>query len=399
MSISAGGWLAGGMLFDGAATHAALAPARAFLLPGQTTQGHHQIELACESCHRSPFGGREALQEACVRCHGAALKEANDTHPLAKFTDPRNADRLEKLDATLCVTCHVEHRPRMTGAMGVSLPRDFCFHCHAEIAKDRPSHAGMGFATCAAAGCHKFHDNRALYEDFLAKHLDDPPLRLSQNLPSRKVREEKPPPVADAKADPTVMRDWLETAHAKAGVNCSDCHKEDDPKASCAQCHAPEDKGFRAGKHGMRLAAGLSPMKPAMARRAMHQDAASRELGCTSCHAAHRFDTARAATESCVGCHRGAHIEAFERSAHRANGVTCANCHLPRVEWRDEDSGEKRILVQHNQNETLEPAEKMIRPVCLHCHGLGFSIDALAGASVRSLDMVRQRLTRERKVQ
>jgi hypothetical protein len=73
---------------------------------------------------------------------------------------------------------------------------------------------------------------------------------------------------------------------------------------------------------------------------------------------------------------------------------------MPRVEWRDEDSGEKRILVQHNQNETLEPAEKMIRPVCLHCHGLGFSIDALAGRRVASLDMVRQRLlNRERKTQ
>ena len=84
-------------------------------------------------------------------------------------------------------------------------------------------------------------------------------------------------------------------------------------------------------------------------------------------------------------------------SAHRAAGLTCASCHLPRVEWRDEDTGEKRVLVQHNQNETLEPSEKMIRPVCLHCHGLGYSIDALAGRKVSSLDMVKKRfLDRER---
>lgn len=36
------------------------------------------------------------------------------------------------------------------------------------------------------------------------------------------------------------------------------------------------------------------------------------------------------------------------------------------------------MLVQHNQNDTLRPNEKMIRPVCVSCHGLAFSIDALA---------------------
>jgi hypothetical protein len=130
-----------------------LAKARAFLLPGRTTSGHYQIELACESCHTSSFTDKDEMQQACTGCHGAELKEANDTHPLSKFTDPRNADRLEKLDATLCVTCHVEHRPRITHAMGVTLPKDLCFHCHAEIAADRPSHAGMASrpATAPAA--------------------------------------------------------------------------------------------------------------------------------------------------------------------------------------------------------------------------------------------------------
>jgi len=395
------GYLGTGLFYPASAGSALLAPGRAFLLPGRTTHGHHQIELACESCHSSPFGGKQAMQKACEGCHAAELKEANDTHPLRKFTDPRNADRLEKLDATLCVTCHVEHRPGITTAMGLSLPRDLCFHCHAEIAEDRPSHAGMGFETCNSAGCHKFHDNRALYEDFLAKHLDDPPLLVSRILPARKLPEQKPVPVPDAKANPAVVRDWLETAHAKAGVNCSGCHgtpwQERPTQAACKECHAPEVKGFLAGKHGMRIAAGLPPMTPALARREMRSEAGHRALGCTSCHAAHRFDTQKAAAKACVGCHRGPHIEDYAKSAHAANGVTCASCHLPRVEWHDEDLGVKRILVQHNQSETLEPSEKMIRPVCLHCHGLGFSIDALAGRKVASLDMVRKRLlTRER---
>jgi hypothetical protein len=398
LSVAAGGYLGTGLLAKAAARHSALEPARSLLLPGRTTHGHHQIELACETCHSRAFGGREALQQACESCHAAELKAANDTHPRSKFTDPRNADRLEKLDATLCVTCHVEHRPAVTSAMGLTLPKDVCFHCHADIAKDRPSHEGMAFDTCNSAGCHKYHDNRALYEDFLLRHLNDPPLRGSRALPSRASHAKKPLSEPDAKSAASIARDWLETAHAQAGVNCSGCHGEPwvqkPAQEACRECHAPEVKGFLAGKHGMRIAAGLSPMTPAKARRAMRPEAGHRELGCTSCHAAHRFDTAGAATESCVGCHRGDHVAAYQRSKHPAAGVTCATCHLPRIELRDEDAGVKRILVQHNQNETLEPPEKMVRPVCMHCHGLGFSIDSLAGKPVRSLDMVRERKNR-----
>lgn len=445
--MAIGSYLAAGLLSKRAASDPWLAPARNMLLPGKTTHGHHQIELSCESCHAKPFGGKEALQDSCLRCHGAELKAANDTHPLSKFTDPRNADRLEKLDATLCVTCHVEHRPAITLAMGVTLAGDFCFHCHAEIAKDRPSHAGLTFDSCNSAGCHKFHDNRALYEDFLARHLNEPALSANPRLPARALLETlvqlpgypadkyAPKALAEAAADAPatakpaagVVRDWFETAHAKAGVNCSACHLPEGERAdwverpaaeSCKQCHAAEEKGFLAGKHGMRIAEGLSPMRPTQARLPMRADAHGKALGCTSCHGAHRFDTRKAAVEACLGCHRDRHSLAYRESAHHAlwqkeladdipagGGVSCASCHLPRVEHRIEDLGLKRTLVQHNQNETLQPNEKMIRPVCMACHGLGFSIDALADATlvdanftgksrahVNTVDMVAARL-------
>jgi hypothetical protein len=61
--------------------------------------------------------------------------------------------------------------------------------------------------------------------------------------------------------------------------------------------------------------------------------------------------------------------------------------------------------VQHNQNDNLRPNEKMLRPVCLNCHGLGFATDALAdaklvagnfagrpGVHIKSLDMVEKRV-------
>ena len=76
---------------------------------------------------------------------------------------------------------------------------------------------------------------------------------------------------------------------------------------------------------------------------------------------------------------------------------------MPRIDHRSPEG--KRTLVQHNQNDNLRPNEKMLRSVCLNCHGLGFSIDALADPAlvarnfqgqpsrhIRSLDMVAERL-------
>jgi hypothetical protein len=50
---------------------------------------------------------------------------------------------------------------------------------------------------------------------------------------------------------------------------------------------------------------------------------------------------------------------------------------MPRIDY-DTPDYVTRVLVQHNQSANLQPADKMLRSACLHCHGLGFSIDALA---------------------
>jgi hypothetical protein len=448
LTLAAAAYLGAAVFARNAPNSPWLAAGRAFLLPGQTTHGHYQIELACESCHTRPFGGAEAMQEACVGCHGAELKAADDKHPLTKFLDPRNAELTMQIDATRCVTCHEEHRPEITGAMAVSVPQDFCAHCHREIAEERPSHAGMGFETCASAGCHNFHDNRALYEDFLLRHADEEPTNASGKLSERdwgrmvSMLPDYPSSrypvkpldraVIDAPqgqlAQAHVMDDWLASSHARAGVNCSGCHQpvvDGEPvswiqkptEESCRTCHAQEVSTFLAGKHGMRIAAGMSPMTPDDARLPMNPDSAHQQLGCNSCHAAHRYDTQYAAVEACLGCHRDEHSLAYRQSPHyrlwqqeRAgsaepdSGVTCATCHMPRVEHRNDMFDLRWMTVQHNQNDTLRPNEKMLRPVCMECHGLGFAIDALAdgelirrnfdrapSAHIRSIDMAVER--------
>ncbi len=425
LSVLVAAYLTYGLLEKASATQPLMAEGRLMLLPGHTTHAHHQIELACESCHTEAFGGGELIQEACVSCHAEELELGDDSHPASKFDDPSNVERLEVLDAQQCITCHVEHKPDITNPMGVTLPQDFCAHCHSGEDEMPPDHKDFGFGGCTEAGCHNYHDNRALYEDFLVKHSTKPWLLDEPQLPKRAFAEaamemmmpypmdqypleplsaEQHDAPSSMSVDPKVHADWLASSHAKNGVNCSACHVNQDPETAgemvgqwiekpdhtgCQSCHDKEIKGFLAGKHGSPIAQGLAPMTPAKARLPMKSDVHDTALTCSTCHDSHKPDTRKAAVESCMSCHNDEHTLAYKASPHfklwqdeiagkapAGSGVSCASCHMPRVDVETEEGS--RMMVQHNQNDTLRPNEKMIRPVCMSCHGLGFSIDALA---------------------
>lgn len=399
---------------------------KTLFMPGPLSSGHHQLADSCESCHIDAFGGTEILQSSCESCHGDERVKPFDSHPAAKFADPRNADRLEAIDARTCVTCHVEHQPEHTLVNGLTQPGDFCMHCHEDIGTERPSHEELDYMTCASSGCHNYHDNRALYTDFLIKHADGHFLNDDTTVPKREFstmfgdllaypRDQYPiEPLdvskadvpADVSVESTLLDEWANSSHAASGVNCTACHRvelsadvgetwHDAPgAAACVDCHDLEVETFGKGKHGMRLAAGLSPLQPAMARMPMHDDADHEELGCASCHVSHEFDTVAASVDACLGCHADEHTMAYEGSPHHqlwlaelagvgepGSGVSCATCHMPRVRM-DADDWNKRIVVDHNQNASLAPNSKMIRPVCMECHGLGFAIDVLSDRSL-----------------
>lgn len=380
----------------------------AVYLPGETTHGHYQIELRCGACHTPLMGVRE---DACIQCHGDDLKASRDTHPASKFNDPVNAERLKILDAKSCLTCHKEHVPEQTHPMGLTIPEDYCFRCHETIGDDRPSHKGMAYNTCATAGCHNYHDNLALYEKFLSKHVDEQDVLDDPHVPPRKVFKPNPSKLlnkADHDAPQTVnvddqlLQSWADSAHAKAGVNCTKCHTaETDSEEktwsntttleSCQSCHKNEANGWLAGKHGMRLAQGMSPMTPGKAILPMKHSSFHNELNCQSCHSAHDYNTQTAAVDACVKCHDDQHSNAYLDSSHYelwkqelagnakpGSGVSCATCHMPRVESEYGDS----IHVEHNQNWNLEPNEKMARSVCMNCHGLQFTLDSLADSKL-----------------
>ncbi|WP_425093403.1 ammonia-forming cytochrome c nitrite reductase subunit c552 [Tropicimonas sp. S265A] len=434
---------------------------RTAFMPGETTGVHHQIEMSCETCHTSkPFAKqskiRKDINKTCTSCHKDELDEADDSHPIKKFKNPRMAAYWERIDARFCTSCHTEHQPEVTLAGLVTLPGDFCVACHSEGEQDvrvnRPSHAGLGYETCSSAGCHNFHDNRAIYEDYLVKHANQPWLSESPVHGPAALAGERPRPVADEIAayiaqldapephqNAQVAEHWAASAHASGEVGCASCHApkaeteaeiaanwvEAPTEAVCASCHKAEAKTFALGRHGMRrhpelakprtakkqlknlgikkpddaLVATLDAyitdvvppplMSTAEARVALHPEAKGRELTCMSCHAPHEQDLKFAAVEACTSCHADDHTNAYKDSPHHdlwqaelagdapiGSGVTCATCHMPQTV-----KGET-VTTNHNQNDTLRPNEKMIRPVCMECHSLEFSIDALADADL-----------------
>lgn len=383
-----------------------LTQTKGMLLPGETSHGHYQIELACSACHTPNMGVK---QDACLNCHEQELEIARDTHPATKFSDPTNAERLELLDATKCITCHREHVPNRTHPMGLSLPTDYCYHCHKDVAEDRPSHAGMAFNSCATAGCHNYHDNRALYENFLSKHAEEPANLDSMLLPELSsvapsngevlsVSDQDAPPEHQLEEGHQHLTDWADTVHALKGVNCTDCHVAEGetrwndvvPPQNCKKCHESQVEQYFAGRHGMRYSVELAAMTPGEARLPMKKDRHHESLNCSSCHGGHRFDTKHAAVDACVSCHNDWHSNAFAESEHfqiwkqelsgeaeKGSGVSCASCHMPR--YKNENG---KVVVQHNQNNNLRPNEKMIRSVCMNCHGVEFSISSLANADV-----------------
>lgn len=395
------------------------------LLIGDSTYGHFQIEMECSACHTEGFGGQEVLQDACINCHSEELQLAQDSHPKKKFTDPRNVDRLAIVDARYCTSCHTEHKKEQAHEMGLTLPKDYCFHCHEEVFEERESHEGLSFDSCASSGCHNYHDNRALYESFLVKNSGGAWLKSIEdvsvvdvrglvdldNHPTNNLRA-----IERASEYPIVHEEWLLSSHGTAGVTCAGCHVKNKVEnevnnksgqtnvesehdvfnqvsswiekpgiEQCQSCHVGETETYMNGRHGMRLVYGLSGVTPQDSDHAFIPTSLNTEHSCLACHAPHNFDVKKSGVETCLSCHNDGHSAAYLDSPHgksylsdpkSLNSVTCATCHMPIINY--DLNGKNVNIVNHNQNENLRPNEKMIRPVCMGCHNLEFSIDALA---------------------
>ena len=238
----------------------------------------------------------------------------------------------------------------------------------------------------------------------------------------------------DPARDAFAEEHWAASAHAAADVGCASCHApksetfseveanwiEAPGETVCKSCHRNEAKTFALGRHGMRRHPEIAKprqikrqlkelgwkeppealistledyrndptpapvMNTAEARVLLTPEAHGRDLTCMSCHGPHEQDIEFAQVDACLSCHADEHSVAYKTSPHfglwqaelaggaPGTGVTCASCHMVSEIKKD------TVRTNHNQNDTLFPNEKMIRPVCMNCHGLGFAIDALA---------------------
>ena len=187
---------------------------------------------------------------------------------------------------------------------------------------------------------------------------------------------------------------WQNSAHAFADVNCSSCHLQPETKQlivaptheSCQSCHEPQVETFLLGKHGIRLQEGLSPLTPAMAHLPMKEAARDRQMNCHTCHDVHSVNTFTASVDSCLTCHDDAHSLNYVKSKHgllfsearslpkpTADLVSCATCHLP----RQKVEGTKTIFVNHNNTYNLLPRDRMVKDVCMNCHGMEYSYNSI----------------------
>ena len=189
-----------------------------------------------------------------------------------------------------------------------------------------------------------------------------------------------------------IKQQWRGSAHALAEVNCSSCHQDEATKKlvaqptqeSCRSCHENSVETFLLGKHGIRTLESLSPLTPAMAHLPMKESAKDLRMDCNSCHDVHTVNTAVAATDSCLTCHNDNHSLNYKNSPHagivsnlselpRPNqqAVTCATCHLPRTKVGE------TVLVNHNNTYTLLPRDRMVKEVCLNCHGVEHAYNSI----------------------
>jgi len=369
------------------------------LIQGKTSNGHYQIEEQCDSCHEAEDKNElgDIKQEKCLACH-KEKKRSNtkaNSHRAKLFEADDKTDLRKLLRADQCVTCHEEHQ---LGHAGTTQPADFCILCHKDIAEDRVSHKDLAFDECG--DCHNYHDNSANYsESFIGEHLGEeaktfehskiPPTQYTARFLKKHISEplswqQKELP---ATVDANQAKDWDGSSHALAGTNCQTCHNDKNNEwvekpdhQSCKSCHKTQLKGFLSGKHGMRLKQKLPGMTTNNARLAMKGE--HKELNCISCHKDHQFDAKEAAVASCLNCHNDQHSLAYKETKHYqlwknkdSRGASCATCHMPKIEKGRKKN--KSVLTQHNQNHNLRPSQKMVKTVCINCHGLGFSIDAL----------------------
>ena len=197
---------------------------------------------------------------------------------------------------------------------------------------------------------------------------------------------------------PAVVRQWEESAHAKAGVGCAACHGSDHDRIVkgvvkvdmkiCGPCHRKAYDQHRASRHGMGLHSGWGctrnlpdrdpsecrfchekgsdkPLSGVQCARFLKQTSDMGEVGCNRCHNVE---------SSCASCHSN-HMTNL---AIVRNPNVCAKCHMgpDHPQWE---------MWQTSLHGTLNAsAGPLAGPTCQSCHMAGGSHDVSVGITMSS---------------
>ncbi len=199
-----------------------------------------------------------------------------------------------------------------------------------------------------------------------------------------------------------IFLSWVNSKHAKSGVDCITCHKSHEEAKSkkssvepelCARCHAEKVAQFKEGRHAVawdrmkehpQYQALPDPLKKAFCERCHNI-----QNKCNSCHTTHAYNSKEAREpEACKKCHTGLagpHDEMYASSLHGTIHATdkdpnrapsCTHCHMFKGThnisvgivydfWGNAVDKDGKFLSPQDQQRIRKP---MIEGVCSQCH-------------------------------
>jgi len=248
--------------------------------PGNLSQGHHDIEQQCFSCHQA-FGGIK--NDKCIACHALADIGKDST---GAVTVGRQVLFHKKLDKFACTACHTDHAglnpaSAMKGVEHDMLPNTVindCINCH-----QKPADKLHRQLTDACAKCH----NTSEWELKLA---------FNHNLVQP----------ADRNNCVGCHETPVDAFHRTVKDNCSKCHSTNKWSPSTFD-HT--DYFVLDGDHNVK---------------------------CATCHLNNNYNA-----YTCYGCHE--HTPGNILQEHREEGITnlanCVSCHKSSDEGEGGEGG------------------------------------------------------------
>jgi len=212
---------------------------------------------------------------------------------------------------------------------------------------------------------------------------------------------------------PGLFQSWVESKHAKNGVNCITCHIDHqaatEQKAmvfpdKCGECHKEQLEEFQEGRHSiaferMRIQGEYLGI-PQEIRAAFCERCHMVEKKCNSCHTSHRFSLVEARDpDACSTCHLGPdhpHKEMYETSLHGTiynltqnpdRAPRCVTCHMPEGSHNSSfgiargPAGTRSPVVDLKEvpisKEEQERRREEMLGVCTGCHSRRFAQEQL----------------------